>query len=577
MGLQVHREGTNPGQSWLPLLLILAAWLLINLVQGAITGLFDDEALFWMYGERLDWGYYEHPPMVGLLIRGGYELLSGELGVRLLFIILSTLSLFLIIRLAGVVQLPLFFAIAFSPLIMQVGGFIAAPDVPLIFFTVLFFLVYRNILQKPSLPAVLLWGIIMAAMIYSKYNGILVIFLTILSNPSLLKKRYFYIAGITGIILFIPHIIWSFRNDHPTIYYHLLERNFSQNWSIDYLFEYLPGQFGIYGPLMSFPVFWAIFAIRTKESFERALKFTACGIILFFLLYTLRGKVEPNWTLPAYVPMMVLAYRYFEKRQRLHTLIYWLAGISLVLMLAFRLYLVYDYLGLPKKVVNLRELYGWDEWAKEVELLAGERPVVFFNNYQKASKYIFYTHRLAYTLENSTAHRTQYYYWDDMERELQGKDVMILSLSEEPYIPGKKTFTAGNNSINYYGYCPDFRSYYALPVKLLTNDLKFRRKSVISLPVRIINPYPDTLNFGCEPAMPSRLVLCLYDEQNNFRIDTAMTGLDPVILAPGDFKDTCIRVIAPEIPGTYYFCISVQTGWLAPGRNMNYQKMEVCE
>jgi len=66
------------------LLYILLGWMIINFIQAAATGLFDDEALFWMYGQRPAWGYYEHPPMVGILIRAGYTLFHNEFGLRFL-------------------------------------------------------------------------------------------------------------------------------------------------------------------------------------------------------------------------------------------------------------------------------------------------------------------------------------------------------------------------------------------------------------------------------------------------------------------------------------------------------------
>ena len=142
--------------------------------------------------------------------------------------IINTLSFYLLSRLAGVKDPILFGALAFSTLIAQVGGFMAAPDVALLFFTILYFLVYKKLLDNNSIILSVLWGMIMAAMIYSKYNGILVIFFTIISNFRLLKSRSFYIAALSGIIFMIPHILWSFNNDHPTIYYHLMERNFDQ-------------------------------------------------------------------------------------------------------------------------------------------------------------------------------------------------------------------------------------------------------------------------------------------------------------------------------------------------------------
>ena len=61
------------------------AWLLLNLVQSAATGLIDDEAYYWVYSQFPAWGYFDHPPMVAILIKAGYSIFANELGVRLFF------------------------------------------------------------------------------------------------------------------------------------------------------------------------------------------------------------------------------------------------------------------------------------------------------------------------------------------------------------------------------------------------------------------------------------------------------------------------------------------------------------
>jgi 4-amino-4-deoxy-L-arabinose transferase-like glycosyltransferase len=60
------------------------AWFFIGLIQAYATELLDDEAYYWVFSRFLDWGYFDHPPMTGLLIKAGYRIFQNELGVRLL-------------------------------------------------------------------------------------------------------------------------------------------------------------------------------------------------------------------------------------------------------------------------------------------------------------------------------------------------------------------------------------------------------------------------------------------------------------------------------------------------------------
>lgn len=558
----------------LPVIIILGGWFLLNLVQSIFTGLFDDEALFWMYGQRLAWGYYEHPPMVGLLIRMGYTIIHNELGVRLFFIISSTITVFLLMRLAQVRNHFLFAALFFPTIISQTGGFIAAPDVPLILFTSLFFYLYRQYLSDETPLVAVLWGIVMAAMIYSKYNGILIIFFTLLSNLKLLSKRNFYIAAAVAIVCFIPHIIWSFQNDHPTIYYHLIERNYEQFRYFSYFFSYIGGQFGIYGPFLALFLFWFTFSFKTTDLFEKSLKFSGVGILLFFLVYTFRGAVEPNWTVPAFVPMLILTYKSLERKTKLRKIIYGLGIAGAVIILAFRVYMVHDYLKLPRSLVNLSELYYWDEWARDMEKIADGRPVLFLGSYQRASKYTFYTGKTAHSVDGFDGHRTQFYYWHDLEKNLQGREVLVICYTDYMYLPDKHEYMGRNGVKTNWGIAKNFRSNYDVTLETPIAHLRFPAATDVKIPVRIFNPHKDTLRFDYDTAQPSFLVYHIH-HKDTFTVYMKPAADISKMKIPNPGADTLITIRTPDIPGRYFFWVSIKTSWMMPGRNQNYQIMDI--
>jgi 4-amino-4-deoxy-L-arabinose transferase-like glycosyltransferase len=68
----------------------------VNLIQATFTGLLHDEAYYWVWSKHLDWGYFDHPPMIALLIKAGTIIGDTELGVRLIFVILSPLFVYLL-------------------------------------------------------------------------------------------------------------------------------------------------------------------------------------------------------------------------------------------------------------------------------------------------------------------------------------------------------------------------------------------------------------------------------------------------------------------------------------------------
>src|SRR5436305_11878151 len=63
----------------------LVAGLVFRLVFAGLIPLFQDEAYYWEWSRRLAAGYFDHPPGIALLVRGGCSLLGPvALGVRVL-------------------------------------------------------------------------------------------------------------------------------------------------------------------------------------------------------------------------------------------------------------------------------------------------------------------------------------------------------------------------------------------------------------------------------------------------------------------------------------------------------------
>ena len=223
-------------------------WFIVNILQGIFTEIQEDEAYYALYGEHLAWGYFDHPPMVGLMTFLSSIFFSGTLGVRFFTILASCLSLFVIWRIANIdcfekglfefplpplkggnakrqlnnSQLPnpnsklstlnstlLFFTIAFSVVMFNIYGFVTTPDVGLILFSALFLLVYQRYLVENTWIRAMLMGVLMACMVYSKYHAFLLLSLIVLSNLKLLKDGKFYVTCLVALALLMPHILWQ--------------------------------------------------------------------------------------------------------------------------------------------------------------------------------------------------------------------------------------------------------------------------------------------------------------------------------------------------------------------------------
>ncbi|HJU45452.1 MAG TPA: glycosyltransferase family 39 protein, partial [Chitinophagaceae bacterium] len=311
------------------------AWLLLHIVQASTTDLFDDEAYYWVYSLFPDWGYFDHPPVIALLIKGGYALFHNELGVRFLVILLATASVFLVESLIEKKNAYLFYAIFGSLALAQIGGMIAVPDTPLLFSIALFFYLYKRFIANMNIVNMLLLGACIALMLYTKYHSILIVVFTGLSNLKLLRHYQTYLVLLLSIALFIPHLYWQHQHGYPSVQFHLFERN-AAGYTISFTIEYIIGQIVLAGPLMGWLLLFSAFKYKPASQSEKALKFSFVGIYLFFLIATLRGKVEANWTVPAFISMIVLSHGYLSTHFRWRRWLYYSLPATLFLVFAAR-------------------------------------------------------------------------------------------------------------------------------------------------------------------------------------------------------------------------------------------------
>lgn len=294
----------------------LFIWWLINLLQAAFTELAHDEAYYFMFSQQLDWGYFDHPPMTALLIWLG-SFMGGEFGVRFFFTILQPLYLWIlwcIIRPRDPHRSDAtIFLIASAALpILQLYGFIAVPDVPLMMTAALFLLCYKRFTEDESVLNMLLLGFTMALMAYSKYHGALVVLFTLLTNPRIFTRSRIYLSGVFALMLIVPHLWWQYSHDWVSLSYHLHDRNGA--FAFSNITEHLLNTIAVFNPFF-FPVYFMAWKrVKSRNVTERALYFLPILFFIFFTFSTLKGRVQPQWLIIASFGLIYILLLYARIR-----------------------------------------------------------------------------------------------------------------------------------------------------------------------------------------------------------------------------------------------------------------------
>ena len=384
-----------------------------------------DESYYWMYSKHMAWGYFDHPPMTAFLIYLGDSIMHNELGLRLFFILLSTITMALIMNELDEKKDLFFlglFIISFPLVHTHIGGFMALPDTSLIFFTILFFLAYKKFITEPNIIMSLVLAFIAAAAIYSKYHAFLVLGFIVLSNLKLLKNKYFWITVIVTVILLTPHILWQIENHFPTFKYHLSDRTKPVRfWTVH---NNITSQLLVTGPLTCLIVFFGLTKFRINgDPFKRAIIFTILGFYIFFFIMSFKNRIEAHYT-TAITPLLIIAtYPVISNNPGLKKWFTRLALPIVIFFFLFRFYLAADFL--PNYGEIKISFYNHQATTAEIKKMAAGKKVASFNNFDFPGTYEFYTGDPAVHLATPGYRYCQYDLWDE-EDSVEGDSLFII-------------------------------------------------------------------------------------------------------------------------------------------------------
>ena len=549
-----------------PIIYFLLLWALLNAVQAFTLEIHADEAYYWVYSRFLDWGYYDHPPMVAVFIKAGYSLIHNEFGARLFTVISTTASLYLMWMMLKRYRVDVinFILVVSGIFVFHIYGFTTTPDAPLLFFTVLFLYFYQQYIEQDSLKLAIILGVVIACLLYSKYHGILLVAFTLVSNIKLLKRGSFYGIVLLALALYAPHILWQVNHDYPSISYHLSERS-ADDYQLDNTYLYPLGQLIMAGPLIGWFLFYKGFTTKIQDVFTRTLLVNSIGILAFFFLTSFKGEVQLHWTLIAYVPLSMLVLISFAKPGGKPVWFNRLAVINLSLILLVRICIIW---GPPLllKIDAMKSFFGFKDWAHQIKQKAGDNYVIFYEGFQDPSKYNFYnntTRGLAY--DSRHYRRTQYDIWPIEDSIQHKKTYYVLDV----WLPGVTT-----DSINvfagkwYGGWVDDTRTYQRVEFETLAPKEALSPGQKIDFDLTVKNPYPFAIDLSNKNQKhPVFFEACFFKKTDQITNQKADDSFHNIALKPGESTHFKFNVTAPEQPGRYQLIFSLRTEPFFGGRN----------
>jgi hypothetical protein len=538
----------------LPLLLLV--FFVMNITQSAITSISKDEAYYWMFAQNLDWGYFDHPPMVALLIKMGTLLFDGTLGLRLITGFMMVLTLYITWLLLPAETRKkekavwAFILVAFAMPVFNIYGFITTPDVPLLFFSSLYLLVFMQFTRNGNTVNALKLGIVAALLMYSKYHGAFLILFSLIPYPRLLWNRYFLLAGVIGFILFLPHIHWQYQHDFISFRYHLVQRT-DGFMGGKHILNYILNAFLILNPFLFTLYLFLRFFRKIKTGMPAVFSTVLWGFIIFFGFTSLRDHIEPQWIGVAVIPLTVLLVRLLLEIPGLTAYFRTIAAVSIVLILALRVGMI---LPLPLKTEFHTQKASYYETIRQK---AGDSKVMFINSYANASKYTFYTHEPAFSYNGYDYRKNQFDIWNYEETYHHQK---VFFVTGHAYEWTDSSMMVEENKL-YYKHIPAFPMINKATGEFLYLDDEVRRNRVHSVTFTLKNPYDYPYEFKDGPN-PLRFYLVFQTGRTRYLSELGIRELDE--LPPGE-EISLTGFYYPVLPvGDYEVAVGIQPGLMSP-------------
>lgn len=525
---------------------LLSLLLGVNLIQAIVTQLNYDEAYYWLFAQRLDWGYFDHPPMTPFLLKLGTLFGGSELFVRLLFLLLQPLYLGLFWKMIKpeketAKEVILYVALMTAVPLIQIYGFLATPDVPLMFFSTVLLYTYKRFTERESTMWALALGVAMGCLAYSKYHGALVVAALMMSNPSLLKSWRFYLASAVALLLFLPHLAWQYQHDFISFDFHLHER--SDIPKFRYITEYLLNTFLTLNPFL-FPLmciaWWrARWGGKPSSRFSASLLMLPPLFVVFFFLSSFRGHAQPQWIFPAVFGLVYVLFNYVRRSEKLTRYVLRASLFTWVLFVVARVLLPLD--------CPLLAQTGFNHNRRDMHLIgetAGDNPVIF-RRYLSGGLYTYYTGKPCSVVPDMGDRQSQFDMWRD-ENSWGGKRVLVEVGAGDvrPVLLGLEQMT--------FTWTDDFIPTTDCTIDYVPIAATLRQGEQFDTEIRITNPYPYPLSFDREEVV---LHAGFIDDDEDYREETIrLSG----VIAANATESRRVVVTVPSLSGSYRFGFALQ-------------------
>ncbi|MFO7603314.1 MAG: glycosyltransferase family 39 protein [Gammaproteobacteria bacterium] len=301
--------------------------LLIKLVFAAVLPMTGDEAYFIEWGKHPDFGYYDHPPMVGWFLTGLLAVSDAAWWLRLPTVLITSLIAYMIMRLLRSDHPQVAYGVAALYLLTPVNlvAMLMTTDTPLILWSFLSAVSFYLAVKHADWRWYLLCGVLLGAAFFSKFFagllGIAYAIYLVLLSPRTCRPWLGLALIILGTLPFVAlNLYWNYTHCWNNYLFNLINRTADGNFSLVTVLKYLAWLLYLFTPPVLFYFVKHQRQVRGLFRGQGLAVFMALfwiPILLFLLLSTWKS-IGLHWLMSFYAFAM-LALGLFVTPQQLKT------------------------------------------------------------------------------------------------------------------------------------------------------------------------------------------------------------------------------------------------------------------
>ena len=331
-------EELDGNKGYVLLLKALVAVFIVRLIISIALPITGDEAYFVLWGKNLDYGYYDHTPIVGWILAALLTVSDATWWLRLPSTLLPIFLSYGIYHILKQQQSNVAMIVALTFLVAPVNiiNILITTDTPLILFSfisVWYFYQAITYSNEKKYKFFIFAGLFLGLAFLSKYFAVLLGLTYGLYILLFQRNKRGFVGLLIILLMVVPFVFvnvwWNYNNCWSNILFNLYNRASGESDSLGNLYKYIGMLVYLFSPVLIYFLMKNIKAYRSinKDNRKHFYLWVAIIPLTLFLILLISKSIGLHWMLSFY-PFAFIAFSSFLNLKQWRITFYFMLALS---------------------------------------------------------------------------------------------------------------------------------------------------------------------------------------------------------------------------------------------------------